>query len=420
MKILWITSVLFPEAESLLTGNIVDLTASGGWLLGAADSISKLSNVDLHIACPARVNNYVKLVGNHITYHLYKGPMLHDWPENDAVWSEMLNLVAPDLIHIWGTEYASTLSVLRVAERRNLPSLISIQGFKISCAYHLLDGISIIDILKSGKSIQWGIMKKIRSGLLGEKIEYYKSAANEIKALRLAENIIGRTKWDKKLSMIINPSLRYYHCDEILRNVFYNGIWEYNKCKKYTIFHSNGANTLKGLHQIIKVFPYILRRYPEAQLIVAGNDVWKLADSGDYYAKIIVSMLRRKKLESKVYFCGNLDASAMKEQLLKSNVFILPSSIENSSNALAEAQLLGIPVIASKRGGTPTMIQDSRCGLTYQYHNVTKLAKLICKTFENSSNFDNTYMRDVARKRHEKTNNMQNLLTIYDECLTSR
>lgn len=37
MKILWITNILLPEANQLLTG-MGELRASGGWLVGAANT----------------------------------------------------------------------------------------------------------------------------------------------------------------------------------------------------------------------------------------------------------------------------------------------------------------------------------------------------------------------------------------------
>ena len=38
MNVLWITNITFPEAQALLTGK-GSLTASGGWLLGAAGAL---------------------------------------------------------------------------------------------------------------------------------------------------------------------------------------------------------------------------------------------------------------------------------------------------------------------------------------------------------------------------------------------
>ena len=54
----------------------------------------------------------------------------------------------------------------------------------------------------------------------------------------------------------------------------------------------------------------------------------------------------------------HVDGKAIREGLLQSDVYVHPSYIENSSNAIAEAQMLGVPVIAQFVGGNPTMLKN--------------------------------------------------------------
>ena len=44
MRVLWITNILFPEAEQLIKG-YGDLHSSGGWLLGSANELCKRDNL---------------------------------------------------------------------------------------------------------------------------------------------------------------------------------------------------------------------------------------------------------------------------------------------------------------------------------------------------------------------------------------
>lgn len=48
--------------------------------------------------------------------------------------------------------------------------------------------------------------------------------------------------------------------------------WDYKQCHKYTIFLSQGQYPIKGLHQMVKALPLILRDYPDTKVYVAGND----------------------------------------------------------------------------------------------------------------------------------------------------
>jgi glycosyltransferase involved in cell wall biosynthesis len=103
----------------------------------------------------------------------------------------------------------------------------------------------------------------------------------------------------------------------------------------------------------------------------------------------------------------------MKENLLLSNVFVSPSSIENSPNSICEAQMLGVPIVASFVGGVPDFIPTKNFGLTYRFEDVEMLAQKICECFETSKIFDSTLMVETARKRHNKAENLRVLIDIY-------
>ena len=70
MKVLWITNIIFPEAEHLLTGS-GELKSSGGWMLGAANALLNNKEVKLYVASVSgKVNTLTKLEGQLITYYI--------------------------------------------------------------------------------------------------------------------------------------------------------------------------------------------------------------------------------------------------------------------------------------------------------------------------------------------------------------
>ena len=70
MKVLWITNIVLPEAQSLMKG-IGVIKSSGGWLEGAANMLSNQNNVDLFVASvSADVNQLTRLEGKNILYYL--------------------------------------------------------------------------------------------------------------------------------------------------------------------------------------------------------------------------------------------------------------------------------------------------------------------------------------------------------------
>ena len=107
----------------------------------------------------------------------------------------------------------------------------------------------------------------------------------------------------------------------------------------------------------------------------------------------------------------------MCERYLKSHVFVSASSIENSSNSVAEAMLLGMPVIASAVGGIPDMLTDKKEGFLYQSDAPYMLAHYIMKLFDDDQISESC--GQAARKRalydHDQELNNQKLIEIYEK-----
>ena len=50
MVVLWITSLLFPEAKCLLEKSDFSLSSSGGWVIGAAEQMEVEPDAELHMS----------------------------------------------------------------------------------------------------------------------------------------------------------------------------------------------------------------------------------------------------------------------------------------------------------------------------------------------------------------------------------
>lgn len=410
MKILWITNILLPEASILLTGNPI-YKGSGGWLVSSAQALADSEEIKLFIVSVShRVKHLTKLQGKKIKYYI----LPHCTKVNDYEYfmKEVNNCVKPDLVHIHGTEWPYGLAYINACGSENV--VISIQGILGAISDCYTDGLS-----------NWQIIRNITlrdlwfKTILGEKKDYKHRAIYEKIVLKKVKYVIGRTSFDRKYVMNINPNLNYYFCNESLRDEFYQNQWKYDNCTPHSIFLSQANYPIKGLHQVIKALPLVKEKYPDITVRVAGTDITLhktiqeiMRYSG--YGKIIYRLLNKYHLENVVSFTGLLSAQEMVNALLKSNLYICPSSCENSSNSIAEAQILGVPCLASCRGGNQDMIKDDRCGQLYKFEDIGELTKCICSIFESSTTFDNTYVREMARERHDKTTNLNAILSIYN------
>ena len=72
-----------------------------------------------------------------------------------------------------------------------------------------------------------------------------------LQTVEKVHHIMGRTDWDRACTMEINPSAEYHFCNETLRPEFYVGEWNYEKCRKHSIFMSQGYNSIKGIRELM-------------------------------------------------------------------------------------------------------------------------------------------------------------------------
>lgn len=108
MKVLWITNILFPEAEQLLTGS-GELKTSGGWMLGSANALLQNMKIKLTVATvSAKVNKLTKLEGHKILYYILPmGKGNQDFNMDYCqYWVQVKDMVKPDVVHIHGTEFS--------------------------------------------------------------------------------------------------------------------------------------------------------------------------------------------------------------------------------------------------------------------------------------------------------------------------
>jgi len=243
----------------------------------------------------------------------------------------------------------------------------------------------------------------------------------EKELIKNIKHVIGRTSWDSSNIWAINPLANFYFCDETLRNSFYQKQWDIKNCQKYTIFLSQGHYPIKGLHQIIKALPLILKHFPKTKVYVAGNDFlntsWYKKNGFAIYLNKL--MFKHKISNDTIVFLGILNEEQMVKQYAASHVFVCPSIIENSPNSVGEAQLVGTPCVASYVGGTMDMLKDGETGFLYRFEEISLLARQICQIFSNEdlAILLSENAQTAALIRHDKLNNAVRLNSIYKQII---
>ena len=381
-------------------------------MLSAASALLQNNDVDLAVSTiSSKVNRLTKVIGNDIVYYIIPLGKGNDSINTDycQYWQQIRTEFQPDLVHIHGTEYSHGYAYIQSCGNDNV--VISIQGLTSVCAGYYRSGIALKDIFYNIT-----LRDLLKGSIIYDQKSFAHRAKYEVAMIKGVNHIIGRTSWDFAHVKSYNPNVRYYFCNETLRPEFYLGdFWNYDTCVKHSIFLSQASYPIKGLQQVLKAMPYVLLHYPDAKVRIAGENILaadtlydKLRLSG--YAKYIKQLIKRYHLDSKISFIGNLNAEQMKKEYLQANVFICPSSVENSPNSLGEAQILGTPCISAYVGGTMDMMKGNEENL-YRFEEVVMLADKICNIFE--SRDSQVDMKEIAMRRHNPDINSRRLYEIY-------
>lgn len=324
-------------------------------------------------------------------------------PEEDIKkFIEIIIEIAPDVIHIHGTERQFGL----IQNFISIPTVISIQGNISVYKEKYFSGIPLLDVFKYTRLKN----RLFFTGTLSRFKSFKKQAEIEKRILRISKNIIGRTDWDQRITRVLSPNSNYFHNDEILKKVFYENQWQNQLSSKINLFTTTAAGIYKGVETLI-----------HCAYLLDLNDVnykWKVAgvSVNDEIVDLSTKSLK-KNISKNIEFLGPVDEETLKDSILNCNIYLGVSHIENSPNSLCEALLLGAPCIATYAGGTSNFIQDRISGVLIQDGDPYSMAGAI---MELKSNYDMAQAmgenaRNIAIKRHDRNIIVRDLISIYQK-----
>ena len=414
MKILWISNTIFPDPSEFLG---IESPIYGGWMYGLAKRLSLSNNVRLAVATTYPGADLKKITLSEIDYFLL--PCKYNRNYNSTLelfWEQVVTDFQPDVVHIHGTEYAHGLACMR--KLPNLNYVVSIQGLVRVYSKYFVAGISWQEIL-----LNITFRDVIKSETIFQlKQKFINQGKLEKEYLLNSQHTIGRTNWDFVHAKTMNPNINYHFCNESLRDRFYNAEkWNFENCEPYTIFLSQAGYPIKGLHQVIKSVAILKKDYPQLKIKIGGGNIINNKSLLDRikrtgYGNYVLKLIKNNNLEENFTFLGSLSEEQMISEYQKANIFICPSSIENSPNSLGEAQLIGVPVIAAYVGGIPDMVENNKTGLLYRFEEIEMMAQCVRRIFTDSELVLELSKNSIiaASSRHHTQINLDKTISIYN------
>lgn len=408
-KVLWFsgTSGLYKEDKQKkitvpngteMVKNKFDING-GGWISSLQQEIMRFHShdIELELAFPWSVNFDDEC--NSVKYHgikrMKRACLFYKKKQREELHriKEIIDKSNPDIIHVFGTE----LSLGLVCTITDIPVVIHIQGVLSTCYDFWLPA-----------NISWTEYFLRNPRYIFSAMSLKKFIKREQLMLSQCKYLVGRTEWDKTTVSLLAPQAKYFYCSEMLRPTIYYSekIWSPRQSKKKTIASVISSLTYKGGDTILCT----------AQKLEQFTDIefeWYVY--GVFDLKLWSKLTGINPKEVNVRAMGIVNVEDLKEALLKSDIYVHPSYIENSSNAVCESQLLGVPVIATNVGGMSSLIEDKVNGflvpsrdanmLAARIKEVTSDKELALRISQNG--------RLCALERHKPENIINDLLSIY-------
>lgn len=409
MKILWFTN----NAVNLESG-----ITRGRWMQRLAEELSKDSNIQLHIATRSGGRDLRRITDLGITYYLIPDKrnllqkrldvFLNREPTDEMVgrYNHIIKEIKPDIVHVFGTEMDYGL----VSGLTDIPVMIHIQGILLPIYYHLSKiHVPFWKALRAATAIDRIKGSTIRNGLQ----IFKRRAETEGRIFQFCRYFIGRTDWDRQMVRLFAPQASYFHCDEMLREIFFKTVWKGNESRTINLVSIISGPLYKG-HETLVETGLALQR--------AGSSfVWHIiglaANSPTYRIFYRDGM---KQLVDHFRLHGELKPEDMTPILENAHLYVHPSHIENSSNAICEAMAMGMPVVALYTGGNASLIENGVDGILVPDNDPFFLAATIKDVCSNSTLLRQmgNQAKDKASVRHDPARITAELRNIYETVIS--
>jgi len=125
------------------------------------------------------------------------------------------------------------------------------------------------------------------------------------------------------------------------------------------LFSCGRLNPCKGHDDAVRALALLRCQGIEAHLTIAGQD----DTQGLSYRGMLDGLIQQLGLTGSVHLLGAVAENVVRDELERSHAFVLASLHEPLGVAIMEAMAMGLPVVVTREGGVPELVQDGVDGL---------------------------------------------------------
>ncbi len=129
-------------------------------------------------------------------------------------------------------------------------------------------------------------------------------------------------------------------------------------------------NVQKGVHHLMKAFPLVLQKIPQAALVLVGPDEGQRDE--------LTRMAELLGVQGRIRVFGPVTELTRELEIMAAfDVFAMPSSFEGFSQAVLKAMGQSRPIVATRVGGLKWQVRDGVDGILVEYGDHISLSKAL-------------------------------------------
>ncbi len=320
---------------------------------------------------------------------------------NKKLMIKALDEFKPDIVHINNFQRQLSASIVDAIKEKNIPIVMTAHDLNPICpaSIMLYNGKPCEDCLTKGY-IQC-VKKKCNKGSTLKSVIGYaeKKYYDAHKIFKKIDCIISPSEFNK--NQFVKGKL---NCNEI--KVLHNFVNE-SEHKKYVLgdyaFYFGRLSKEKGILNLVEA----IKDIPDSKLLIAGDGPER---------ENIESYIKEHKLDGRITLLGYQNQDSIREYIRNSRFIVVPSiCFENCPYSILETLEIGKPVIGSRIGGIPELIEDGKNGFLYKSDSILELKEKMQELFANNekvNDFSNN-SRKLYEKNYSPTAYYDKLIELY-------
>lgn len=237
----------------------------------------------------------------------------------------------------------------------------------------------------------------VRNKLSNEKIKSIEEVArNASKVTAVSSSFNGILKEYTKTNI------------DVLSNIVDDFFFQKNLHNKtsddFIFLHIASLDKNKNQELLIRSFEKIAKLNNNIYLNIAGDG---------YMRSFLESLVKKLDIERQVNFLGRMSQEKVRDEMMQSDCFVLPSNFETFGVVLIEALACGLPLIATKCGG-PGDILNEQNGILIDVENQLQLEDAMMTIYKNADKYNKEKLRDDAKERFGEKAFIKNVMKYYE------